>query len=183
MTKLKDPEKAKVLANMEKDRKNLPLNHSLNCDQTDKISNCEQTDKISNCEQTNKISNCDQTDKIRICDQTNKISNCDQTNKIRIGKLPESILASLSATNPQVPAFQDSVRIEFDEVRGRYGVATRDLQPGEVVLQVTGFSLVSETEYWLLIGHWSLISSIIFNHNPQLSGGSSGDDAEAGAQV
>ena len=116
MKKLKDPEKAKVLANMEKDRKNLNLNHSLNCDQTDKI------------------------------------SNCDQTNKIRIGKLPESILASKSATNPQVPAFQDSVRIEFDEVRGRYGVATRDLQPGEVVLQVTGFSLVSETEYWLLIG-------------------------------
>ena len=134
MTKLKDQEKAKVLANMEKDRKNLPLNHSLNCDQTDKISNCDQTNKI------------------RICDQTDKISNCDQTDKIRIGKLPESILASKSATNPQVPAFQDSVRIEFDEVRGRYGVATRDLQPGEVVLQVTGFSLVSQKEHWLLIG-------------------------------
>ena len=36
--------------------------------------------------------------------------------------------------NPAVPAFRDSVRICYSEDRGRYGVATRDLQPGETVL-------------------------------------------------
>ena len=50
-------------------------------------------------------------------------------------KSRENSLCSRTS-NPQVPAFQDSVRIEYDEVRGRYGVAVRDLVPGEVILQV-----------------------------------------------
>ena len=47
--------------------------------------------------------------------------------------------------NPQVPAFTDSVRIEYDEVRGRYGVAVRDLMPGEVILQVCRLLILSFT--------------------------------------
>ena len=92
-TKLNDLEKNKIIANIEKDRKNLPSGKS----------------------------------------------NCDQ-NDIIITK-PREIIPCSKNTNPQVPAFQDSVRIEYDEVRGRYGVATRDLMPGEVILQVC----------WLLI--------------------------------
>ena len=96
MTKLNDMEKAKITANIEKDRKNLPSGKS----------------------------SCDRSDK-----------SMPKT------KFSEDI-PSPKCPNPQVPAFQDSVRIEYDEVRGRYGVATRDLVPGEVILQVC----------WLLIG-------------------------------
>ena len=116
-TKLNDLEKNKIIANIEKDRKNLPSGKS-NCDQNDKI----------------------------------------------ITK-PREIIPCSTNTNPQVPAFQDSVRIEYDEVRGRYGVATRDLMPGEVVLQVC----------WVLIPLQLFIGL--------LSGGSCGHDAQARARV
>ena len=98
-TKLNDLEKNKIIANIEKDRKNLPSGKS----------------------------------------------NCDQ-NDIIITK-PREIIPCSKSPNPQVPAFQDSVRIEYDEVRGRYGVATRDLVPGEVILQVS----------WLLILTFTVI--------------------------
>ena len=103
MTKLNDMEKAKVTANIEKDRKNLPLGKP----------------------------SCDKTDKSML-------------------KSREDI-PSPQCPNPQVPAFQDSVRIEYDEVRGRYGVATRDLVPGEVILQVC----------WLLIGQLSVKTELL----------------------
>ena len=92
-------EKNKIIANIEKERKNLPSGKS----------------------------------------------NCDQ-NDIIITK-PREIIPCSKSPNPQVPAFQDSVRIEYDEVRGRYGVATRDLVPGEVILQVS----------WLLILTFTVI--------------------------
>ena len=86
-------EKAKITANIEKDRKNLPSG--------------------------------DKTDK-------SMLNFCED-------------IPSRECPNPQVPAFQDSVRIEYDEVRGRYGVATRDLAPGEVILQVLA-------SYWSIVG-------------------------------
>ena len=41
---------------------------------------------------------------------------------------------NMESVNQRVPAFQDSVSIQYSEGRGRYGVATRDLCPGDVVL-------------------------------------------------
>ena len=60
-------------------------------------------------------------------------------------KSRENSLCPKSPPNPQVPAFTDSVRIEYDEVRGRYGVAVRDLVPGEVILQVCRLLILSFT--------------------------------------
>ena len=105
-TKLNDLEKNKIIANIEKERKNLPSGKS----------------------------------------------NCDQ-NDIIITK-PREIIPCSKSPNPQVPAFQDSVRIEYDEVRGRYGVATRDLVPGEVILQVSWLLILTFT-----VIYWSLIRS------------------------
>ena len=100
-TKLNDLESNKIIANIEKEKKNLPKK---TCDQTDKT----------------------------------------------MAKMLRGSPSSIARPNPQVPAFEDSVRIEYDEVRGRYGVATRDLMPGEVILQVM---LASD---WPLVIHPSL---------------------------
>lgn len=36
--------------------------------------------------------------------------------------------------NPQYPAASDAINIDYDDVRGRYATATKDIQPGEVLL-------------------------------------------------
>merc|ERR1712142_192995 len=37
--------------------------------------------------------------------------------------------------NPILPAFSNAIRLVYDEVRVRYGVATRDIDPGTVLLE------------------------------------------------
>ena len=51
--------------------------------------------------------------------------------------------------NSKVPAFSSHVKIVYDDVRGRYGVATHDLSPGHVVLQESPVASVLKPQFAL----------------------------------
>lgn len=54
---------------------------------------------------------------------------------------------NMSTLNSSVPVFQDIVKIVYSPDRGRYGVATRDLFPGDVVLQEKPLASVLKPQY------------------------------------
>ena len=52
-------------------------------------------------------------------------------------------------SNCKVPAFSSHIKIAYDDVRGRYGVATRDLSPGHVILQESPVAAVLKPQFCL----------------------------------
>lgn len=50
--------------------------------------------------------------------------------------------------NPQYPAASDAIRIDQDEIRGRFGIATRDIPVGEILL-------VEKPQSSVLLGNYS----------------------------
>ena len=55
---------------------------------------------------------------------------------------------SVKNSNQKLPAFSDDVKLYYDDVRGRYGVATKDLEPGTVVLEESPVSSVLKPQYY-----------------------------------
>lgn len=49
--------------------------------------------------------------------------------------------------NPDYPAASAAIRIDKDDTRGRFAVATRDIQAGEIVLVEKPFSGMLLSEY------------------------------------
>merc|ERR1711892_1296449 len=64
----------------------------------------------------------------------------NQKKKILTGTKPKqnSDLAlenKLQNINQILPAFSDAIELRYDEIRGRYGIATRDIDPGTILLE------------------------------------------------
>jgi len=67
--------------------------------------------------------------------KTEKNSNNDlQVQSDSTDEVPQ---IPVKARNKSFPALSDGVKIKFDNSRGRYGVATRDIKLGEILLVET----------------------------------------------
>ena len=60
------------------------------------------------------------------------------------------------AVNEKVPAFSECVEVRWSEGRGRYGVATRDLQPGTEMLQESALAVKLKPEHRADYCDWCL---------------------------
>lgn len=49
--------------------------------------------------------------------------------------------------NPQYPAASDAIQIDYDEVKGRFATATRDITAGEILLTEKPYGGVLLAEY------------------------------------
>ena len=99
--------KAKCLASIER-----------NQDALLKFSTCKNEEI---CKITNNLEN-----------QKKNVSNTKETIN-KVGKIKSS--QNLQAINPHLPAFSDAIELKYDEYRGRYGIAARDIEAGTVVLE------------------------------------------------